>query len=93
MAIAGSKMYFIIDTVERLLLPRGYSPITALHGGKPIRQRVMTGSGTAPASWGSGVASLARPCKWSGGGQRRAQAPPAATVRETAAATAATRRD
>jgi len=32
-AIAGGEMYFVIDALERLLSPRGYDPITALHGG------------------------------------------------------------
>ena len=32
-AIAGGEMYFVIDALERLMCPRGYDPITALHGG------------------------------------------------------------
>jgi hypothetical protein len=50
--IAGGKMYFIINAIERLLSPRGYGPITALHGGKLIVRRLMNWLGNSPHKLG-----------------------------------------
>jgi hypothetical protein len=58
MVIAGGKMYGIIKAVKRLLSPRGYDPITALHGGKLIRRRVMNWLGNNPLLCGVAVAVL-----------------------------------
>ncbi len=98
MAVAGSEMYFVIDAVECLLSPRGYSSITALHGGELIGRRVMNWLGNSPrelVKW-SGLTREAMRREWRGmfgGGGGRARAPPAATAGEKAAAAAATRRD
>jgi hypothetical protein len=60
-AIAGGEMYFVIDALERLLSPRGYDPITALHGGEPVGRRVMNFLGNSPHDLGkrSGLTNLA----------------------------------
>jgi hypothetical protein len=60
-AIAGGEMYFVIDALERLLTPRGYDPIAALHGGEPIGRKVMNFLGNSPHDLGSrsGLTNLA----------------------------------
>lgn len=45
-------MYFVIDAIERLLSPRGYVPISALHGGEPLGRRVMNYLGNSPRELG-----------------------------------------
>ena len=50
--IAGAEMYFVIDAIERLLCPRGYEPISALHGGEPLGRRVMNYLGNSPRELG-----------------------------------------
>ncbi len=52
-AIAGGEMYFVIDALERLLSPRGYDPIAALHGGEPVGRKVMNFLGNSPHDLGS----------------------------------------
>lgn len=65
-AIAGGEMYFVIDALERLLCPRGYDPITALHGGEPVGRRVMNWLGNSPHELGkrSGLTNLALRKEW-----------------------------
>jgi hypothetical protein len=65
-AIAGGEMYFVIDALERLLSPRGYDPITALHGGEPIGRRVMNYLGNSPHDLGerSGLTGAALRREW-----------------------------
>jgi hypothetical protein len=101
-AIVGGEMDFVIDAVERLLSPRGYGPITALHGGEPIGRRVMSWLGNSPRDLGerSGLTREAMRREWrgtfggGGGGRATWAPPPAATAGGTAAAsTAATQRD
>lgn len=60
-AIAGGEMYFVIDALERLLTPRGYDPIAALHGGEPVGRKVMNFLGNSPHDLGSrsGLTNLA----------------------------------
>ena len=60
-AIAGGEMYFVIDALERLLSPRGYDPIAALHGGEPVGRKVMNFLGNSPHDLGSrsGLTNLA----------------------------------
>ncbi|KAL3806619.1 hypothetical protein ACHAXA_004423 [Cyclostephanos tholiformis] len=67
-AIAGGEMYFVIDALERLLSPRGYDPITALHGGEPIGRRVMNWLGNSPHDLGerSGLTGAALRREWRG---------------------------
>lgn len=50
--IAGAEMYFVIDAVERLLSPRGYEPISSLHGGEPLGRKVMNYLGNSPRELG-----------------------------------------
>jgi hypothetical protein len=50
--IAGAEMYFVIDAVERLLCPRGYEPISSLHGGEPLGRKVMNYLGNSPRELG-----------------------------------------
>lgn len=65
-AIAGGEMYFVIDALERLLSPRGYDPITALHGGEPIGRRVMNYLKNSPHDLGerSGLTGAALRREW-----------------------------
>lgn len=65
-SIAGGEMYFVIDAIERLLSPRGYDPITALHGGEPIGRKVMNWLGNSPHELGerSGLTSVALRREW-----------------------------
>ena len=65
-AIAGGEMYFVIDAIERLLSPRGYDPITALHGGEPIGRKVMNWLGNSPHDLGerSGLTGVALRREW-----------------------------
>lgn len=65
-AIAGGEMYFVIDAIERLLTPRGYDPITALHGGEPIGRKVMNWLGNSPHDLGerSGLTGVALRREW-----------------------------
>ena len=67
-AIAGGEMYFVIDALERLLSPRGYDPITALHGGEPIGRKVMNWLGNSPHDLGerSGLTGAAMRREWRG---------------------------
>ena len=67
-AIAGGEMYFVIDALERLLSPRGYDPITALHGGEPIGRKVMNWLGNSPHELGerSGLTGAAMRREWRG---------------------------
>ncbi|KAK1744265.1 hypothetical protein QTG54_004798 [Skeletonema marinoi] len=60
-AIAGGEMYFVIDALERLLSPRGYDPIAALHGGEPVGRKIMNVLGNSPHDLGSrsGLTNLA----------------------------------
>jgi len=60
-AIAGGEMYFVIDALERLLSPRGYDPISALHGGEPVGRKFMNILGNSPHDMGSrsGLTNLA----------------------------------
>lgn len=51
--IAGAEMYFVIDALERLLSPRGYEPISALHGGEPMGRMVMNYLGNSPSELGA----------------------------------------
>ena len=44
-------MYFVIDALERLMSPRGYDPITALHGGEPVGRKVMNWLGIVHTKW------------------------------------------
>jgi hypothetical protein len=50
--IAGAEMYFVIDALERLLSPRGYEPISSLHGGEPMGRMVMNYLGNSPRELG-----------------------------------------
>ena len=65
-AIAGGEMYFVLDALERLLSPRGYDPITALHGGEPVGRKVMNWLGNSPHELGerSGLTGLALRKEW-----------------------------
>mmetsp|Transcript_1629 Transcript_1629/g.3491 ORF Transcript_1629/g.3491 Transcript_1629/m.3491 type:complete len:712 (+) Transcript_1629:50-2185(+) len=65
-AIAGGEMYFVIDALERLISPRGYDPITALHGGEPVGRRVMNWLGNSPHELGerSGLTGVALRKEW-----------------------------
>ena len=51
--IAGAEMYFVIDALERLLSPRGYDPISALHGGEPMGRMAMNYLGNSPGELGA----------------------------------------
>ena len=66
-AIAGGEMYFVIDALERLVSPRGYDPITALHGGEPVGRKVMNFLGNSPHDLGerSGLTDAAMRREWS----------------------------
>jgi len=50
--IAGAEMYFVIDALERLLSPRGYEPISSLHGGEPMGRMAMNFLGNSPRALG-----------------------------------------
>ena len=65
-SIAGGEMYFVIDALERLLCPRGYDPITALHGGEPVGRKVMNWLGNSPHELGerSGLTGVALRREW-----------------------------
>ncbi|KAL7463530.1 hypothetical protein ACHAXS_003889 [Conticribra weissflogii] len=65
-AIAGGEMYFVIDALERLICPRGYDPITALHGGEPVGRRVMNFLGNSPHDLGerSGLTDFVLRREW-----------------------------
>mmetsp|Transcript_2874 Transcript_2874/g.6274 ORF Transcript_2874/g.6274 Transcript_2874/m.6274 type:complete len:449 (+) Transcript_2874:1-1347(+) len=65
-AIAGGEMYFVIDALERLMCPRGYDPITALHGGEPVGRRVMNFLGNSPHDLGerSGLTDFVLRREW-----------------------------
>eukprot|EP00580_Thalassiosira_gravida_P015285 CAMPEP_0201663594 /NCGR_PEP_ID=MMETSP0494-20130426/5333_1 /ASSEMBLY_ACC=CAM_ASM_000839 /TAXON_ID=420259 /ORGANISM="Thalassiosira gravida, Strain GMp14c1" /LENGTH=717 /DNA_ID=CAMNT_0048142213 /DNA_START=151 /DNA_END=2304 /DNA_ORIENTATION=- len=65
-SIAGGEMYFVIDAVERLLSPRGYDPITALHGGEPVGRKLMNFLGNSPHELGerSGLTGMALRREW-----------------------------
>ena len=45
-------MYFVIDALERLLSPRGYEPISSLHGGEPMGRMAMNFLGNSPRALG-----------------------------------------
>lgn len=66
--IAGSEMYFVIDAIQRLLSPRGYDPISALHGGEPVGRRIMNFLGNSPQDLGerSGLTGMALRNEWRG---------------------------
>ena len=65
-SIAGGEMYFVIDAIERLLSPRGYDPLSALHGGEPIGRKVMNFLGNSPHDLGtrSGLTDVALQNEW-----------------------------
>jgi len=65
-SIAGGEMYFVIDAMERLLSPRGYDPLTALHGGEPVGRRLMNFLGNSPHELGerSGLTGVAMRREW-----------------------------
>lgn len=65
-SIAGREMYFVIDAIERLLSPRGYDPLSALHGGEPIGRKVMNFLGNSPHDLGarSGLTDAALQNEW-----------------------------
>lgn len=67
-SIAGGEMYFVIDALERLLSPRGYDPLTALHGGEPIGRKVMNFLGNSPHELGerSGLTEATMRREWRG---------------------------
>lgn len=50
--IAGAEMYFVIDALERLLSPRGYEPISSLHGGEPMGRMAMNYLRNSPKELG-----------------------------------------
>ena len=74
-SIAGGEMYFVIDAIERLLSPRGYDPLSALHGGEPIGRKVMNLLGNSPHDLGvrSGLTDAALQNEWQNlfGGEQR----------------------
>ena len=51
-SIAKGEMYFVINTVECLLNPRGYNPSTALQGGKPMGRKLLNVLGNLPHELG-----------------------------------------
>ncbi|KAL9184640.1 hypothetical protein ACHAXT_012610 [Thalassiosira profunda] len=65
-SIAGGEMYFVIDALERLLSPRGYDPISALHGGEPVGRRIMNWLHNSPHDLGqrSGLTTAAMQKEW-----------------------------
>ena len=65
-AIAGGEMYFVLDALERLLSPRGYDPITSLHGGEPVGRKFMNWLGNSPHDLGerSGLTGVALRKEW-----------------------------
>lgn len=64
--IAGAEMYFVIDALERLLSPRGYEPISSLHGGEPMGRMVMNYLGNSPRELGerSGLTATCLKREW-----------------------------
>ncbi|KAL7529601.1 hypothetical protein ACHAXR_003048 [Thalassiosira sp. AJA248-18] len=67
-SIAGGEMYFVLDALERLVSPRGYDPITSLHGGEPVGRRFMNFLGNSPHELGerSGLTGVALRKEWQG---------------------------
>jgi len=65
-SIAGGEMYFVIDALERLVCPRGYDPVSALHGGEPVGRKVMNFLGNSPHELGerSGLTRAAMEREW-----------------------------
>ena len=65
-AIAGGEMYFVIDALERLVCPRGYDPVSALHGGEPVGRKIMNMLGNSPHELGerSGLTRAAMDREW-----------------------------
>ena len=66
-SIAGGEMYFVIDALQPLLCPRGYDPISALHGGEPVGRKIMNFLGNSPHELGerSGLTHAAMMNEWS----------------------------